>query len=181
MNISGLYSLHDIIREVETVLQIDGKDFEERDIDVIIKNVKMRIGRQHQIDLTNATLDSTSLEIGPYRMPLSIFLDNATRLHSKLCGYCGVMRYQCQKSFDLGDINYLGFVEEDLKSILVRLQRRVTMSEVEPLLKAIKNKLGMVNLCWEKRLFIIMIVAYELGLKEISASVAEILYLNIVR
>ena len=42
----------------------------------------------------------------------------------------------------------------------------------------IKNRLVMIRICREKRLFMIMVVAYELGFNELVATIAEILYLG---
>ena len=52
------------------------------------------------------------------------------------------------------------------------------MPNIDAAMQAIKRKFGSVNSCLEKKLILIMIVAYEFGLYELVASIAEIFYLG---
>ena len=181
MNITGCYNLHTIICELETILQIDGADLEERNMDVVIRNVKTRISRQYQIELADYKIDSDELAVGPYRNALSIFIDNVARVHGKLSGYGQIARYLTNIQISLSSINYLGFVQTELKALLIALQRKRTAVDTTDAVKAIKDRLGSINICWEKRLFILLIVSEALGFNELTAAIAEILYLSVVR
>lgn len=181
MNIVERYELYSIIQELEVVLQIDGRDFEERDMDKVIRNVKTRINQQYMVDLTDQQVDSEALAMGPYRGALSVFIDNVTRIHGRMCGYGQIARYLNSLHINVGDINYLGFTIESLQQALIVLQRKRTLPMAADAIEAIKDKLSTVNTCFEKRLFILLVVSYELGFKELSATIAEILYLSIVR
>ena len=67
MQISDMYDITRIVRDIETALCIDGVDYGEKDIDTIIENVTNRIIVQHQIDLHGRTLkDSDSYDGAAY-------------------------------------------------------------------------------------------------------------------
>lgn len=176
MNITERYDLHAIIKELEFAFQIDGPDFEERDIDVMIKNIRKKISREYNIDVVEYKVNSAEVEMSPERGSISLFIDNILRIHSKFCGYEQIERYNTMSGISLSAVNYLGFTEESFEKTLKALQRAVLLPKAETAIEAIKGKLGTVNNCWEKRLCILMIVAHELGFDELTASIAEILY-----
>ena len=181
MNITECYNIDGIIRELEAAFQIDGSDFEERDIDIVIKNVKTRICRQYQIDLSEHKVDSAEFEVGVYRNAVSIFIDNIARIHAKICGYCQIARYLTSMQVSLSDVNYLGYTEESLKTMLQALQRKATLPMAEDAINSVKLKLSTINNCREKRLFMLAIVSHAIGFNEVTAAVAEILYLGSLR
>ena len=53
MTISDMYDINRIILNVEQALCIDGSDYGEKDVDVIIENVTNRIITKYQLDLHN--------------------------------------------------------------------------------------------------------------------------------
>ena len=176
MNIADRYDLHEIIKELETALQIDGVDFEERDIDVLIRNIRLKISRQYQINLTDYKVCDTEIELSDFRKSVSLFIDNITRLHSKICGYSQIARFMTSSGISLSSVNYLGFTEETFVKTLLALQRKISQPKAEASIQAIKGKLGTVNNCWEKRLCILLVVSHEIGFYELTASIAEVLY-----
>lgn len=178
MNITECYDTDSIIRELETAFQINGSDFEERDLDLVIRNVKTRIGRQYQIDLSENKIDSAELEVGVYRNAVSIYIDNIARIHAKLCGLCQIARYMTYVQVSLSSVNYLGYTETTLKTMLVALQRKVTLPMAEEAINSVKVKLGTINNCREKRLFMLIVISHALGFYEVTAAIAEILYLG---
>ncbi len=181
MKIADCYDLHALIRELEVAFQVDGSDFEERDIDVLVKNVKTRVSRQYQIDVLSYKVDADELTMSESRKAVVLFIDNIARIHSKLCGYAQLVRYKAANEISLSDINYLGFEETSLKTTLVAMQREHYLPQVEENIAAIKTKLGVINNCWEKRLFVLAVVAYELGCSEVTACIAEILYQGMIK
>ena len=181
MDIARRYDLHTIITELEAVLQIDATDFEEHDVDIILLNVKKRIDKNYHIDLSTYKVDSDELAMSQYRNAVSVFIDNVTRIHGKVCGYGEIARYLTTLQIKVSNINYLGFTKEDLKAALIAMQRKVTQPMTEEVIKAIKEKLSTVNFCWEKRLFLVLVISYDLGFKELTAAIAEILYVGVVR
>ena len=181
MNIKECYNLPMIVRELEAVFQIDGQDFEEKDISILLSNVRTRILRQYQVDLNNKKIDDPELSVEPNRGATVLFIQNVMRMHSKLCGYGHIARYLTSISLSLSDIGYLGFTAESMVTTLIILQRESTLPKADDAIKAIEGKLQTVSTSLEKRIFVLIVVAYELGFYEVSSVLAELLYLSEVR
>ena len=62
MTISERYNLSDIVLRIETVLQIDGRDYGERDVAVIMDNIYKRMARQYSIELSDKKLTDEERE-----------------------------------------------------------------------------------------------------------------------
>jgi len=180
MDIQSCYRLEDIIKELEMALQISGSDFEEKDVDAIIKNVKARIGRQYQLDMTYK-LNAPELNAPAYRDSLDGYLDILSGLHAKLCGYGQLVRFRAKNDISLYDINYLGYTPDSLKEILDAFQRDKFRYMSEPHIVGFKEKLKSISTCTEKRLFVLLVISCELGLPEITATIAELLYWALVK
>jgi hypothetical protein len=178
MIISEMYDINRIILDIEVALQIDGKDYSEKDVDVILENIRNRIIRQYQIDLHDRKISDDSLYIGKSRSSAVLFIENIAALHAKLCGYLQIVRYNKIVTIKCVNINYMGFTQKTFMSFFMAAMGASTMPNIDSAVNAIKRKFGSVNNCIEKKLILIMIVAYEFGLYELVASIAEILYLG---
>lgn len=178
MTISEMYDINRIILDIEVALQIDGKDYGEKDVDVVMENIRNRIIRQYQIDLHDRKISDESLYIGKSRSSAVLFTENISALHAKLCGYLQIVRYNKIISIKVVNINYMGFTQKALMSFFMAAMGSSTMPNIDQAMQAIKRKFGSVNSCLEKKLILIMIVAYEFGLYELVASIAEIFYLG---
>ena len=106
--------------------------------------------------------------------------NSASLVHARLCGLGGIQRYKKVSPISLRGINYLGFTEESLDESLRSIQMQRTEASARESVKLIGNTLGIISVCKEKRLFLLMIVAYELGFHEISAAIAELLILGMI-
>ena len=82
MTISEMYDINRIILDIEVALQIDGKDYGEKDVDVVMENIRNRIIRQYQIDLHDRKISDESLYIGKSRS--SAVISTTWDLHRKL-------------------------------------------------------------------------------------------------
>lgn len=178
MTISELYDINRIILDTEVALQIDGKDYSEKDVDVVMENIRNRIIRQYQIDLHNRTISDDSLYIGKSRASAVLFIENIATLHAKLCGYLQIVRYNKNVTIKAVNINYMGFTQKTFMSFFMAAMGANTMPNIDTAINAIKRKFGSVNSCMEKKLILLMIVCYEFGLYEMVASIAEIMYLG---
>lgn len=178
MNIENAYALGKILEELEVALQIDGSDLEERNIDVVLGNVRKRIYRQYNIDITTGIITDPALDMSKSRNEVALFIDNIARLHAKLGGFCQIERYLTESQVDLRDLNYFGYREDSLMQFLIYLQRKETLPAAKEAIESLKLKLGTISISKEKRLMLILIVAYDLGLFELTATIAEIFYLS---
>ena len=90
-------------------------------------------------------------------------------------------RFLTSSQVSLSDVNYLGYTEDSLKTLLVALQRKVTLPLATDAINSIKDKLGSISNCREKRLCLLIIIADAIGFPEVVAAIAEILYIGMIR
>lgn len=178
MTISDSYGVSNIVLDIEVALQIDGKDYGEKDVDVILENIMNRIIRTYQIDLHGRKITDADLYIDKSRSSCVLFVENVSALHAKLCGYLHIVRYQAQASIRPININYMGFSSNSLMSFFMAAMTERTQPDCRDAINAIKRKFGSVNSCIEKKLILIMIVCYQFGFTELVAAIAEIFYLG---
>lgn len=176
MNICELYDIQKIVISLEAALLIDGVDYAEKDVDTIIRNIKTRILRQYQVDLSEVKITDTSLYIGKSRNKARLLLENIQAIHANLCGYLQIVRFTGQTTIKPINVNYAGINEKSFMSILQLSMRNKTVVQLNDAIEVLKLKVGTINTCMEKKLLLILIVCYELGFTEITAAVAEILY-----
>lgn len=178
MNISEMYDINRIVLNIEVALQIDGKDYGEKDVNVIMENIMGRIIRQYQIDLHNRKITDDSLYIGKSRSAAVLFVENVANLHSQLCGYLQIVRYQTHATVKPMNINYMGFTRASFMSFLWAAMSASTLPDCGTAINAIKLKFGSINACIEKKLILIMLVCYQFGFDELVAAIATTMYLG---
>lgn len=178
MQIQDMYDINRIVLDIEVALQIDGKDYGEKDVSVILDNICTRIIRQYQLDLRGKKISDDSLYAGRSRSQAVLFVENIAALHSRLCGYLQIVRFKRQVTIKPITINYMGFTQESFLSFLIGAICEDTMPNIETAIRAIKDRFSSINNCIEKKLILIMIVSYEFGLYELTGAIAEILYLG---
>ncbi len=175
MNISTMYDLKKIIRELEVQLHIDGQDYAEKNVDVIIKNIKIRLLREYQLDFSQSKI--TDME-GINSAASALFTDAIFVSHSRLAGYLANCMYLNSISVTPVHINYAGLTRESFISFLTYASKEKYNSTIEEYISTLKLKFGSINICDEKKLILIIIVARELGFDEIASVIAQILYLG---
>lgn len=178
MNISEMYDVNTIILNIEVALQIDGKDYGEKDVDVIMENIMGRIIRQYQIDLHNRKITDESLYVGKSRSAAVMFVENIAALHSRLCGYLQIVRYQTHATVKPANINYMGFTQVSFMAFFMAAMSARTLPDCEAAINAIKLKFGSINSCIEKKFILILLVCYQFGFDEMVAAIAETMYLG---
>ena len=181
MTISDNFSLSDILLKLETALQIDGRDYGERDVDIIMSNIYKRIQRQYQLDLTNTKLTDDALYIGPTRQSAQLFLDNLTELFGKLAGYSILLNFKIDGTNSNTvieimprNISYCSASRKGFMQFMSRCRVQSLVQTQDPVFKYIEQQFGTFAKCNEKRLILIMIVAYRLGLYELICIIANI-------
>lgn len=184
MNITERYDIQDILKEIEAVLQIDGKDYGEQNVDNIISTVVKRIAIQYGLDVSKNKITDDIHFVGDTRTSAVLFIDNCTMLHAKLSGYCQVLRHTSVKNkfvrCDISprNINYVGATPEGFRDFLICAKVDETIPRIDTVLEYIKSKFCTIQMCLEKRILLIMIVARYLGINEFVSCCAEIMYLG---
>lgn len=177
-NVEMFYRLEQIVTEIEASYRIDGMFYEEEEYNRILSGVKRNIQREYQIDLSVGKLDNKEYDISPSGSAVRIFLENIASLHSRLCGSIQIMRYHTKTEVSLLNIKYLTITEDCMENILLCLQRKRTILSVDEAVNTLKQKVVNVNTTIEKRLFIIMLISYDLGIYEMVSAIAEVLFLG---
>lgn len=178
MNISEMYDINRIVLDIEVALQIDGKDYGEKDITVIMENIRNRIIRQYQIDLHGRKVSDDDLYIGKSRSAAVLFVENVATLHARLCGYLQIVRYQAHATIKPGNINYMGFTQASFMSFFMAAMNMRTLPDCATAINAIKLKFGSINSCIEKKFMLILLVCYEFGFNEMVAAIAEVMFIG---
>ena len=181
MTICENYNLSDIMLKLETVLQIDGRDYGEKDVSVIMDNIYKRILRQYQLDLTDKKLTDEELYIGTSRENAILLLDNITQLHSVLAGYTQLIRYKNSthkknKNIEVRgrNISYFGASQKGFSAFIHACMFEDLIDGTGQAFEFMISKFGTISKCMEKRLLLVMIVARKLGLYEIVSCISEI-------
>lgn len=165
-----------VINEMEVALCIDGEDYATRDVDMAINRIKQRLQRQYSIDIsgTMSAMYSGTL-IGD---EVKNFLDNMQFMYNRVCGCSHYFRYIGQVPINLSKINYLGITKESMLSVLKLLQCEGRHESLSSAMDQIKSKIGTIPMSIEKKLYMILYVSHTMELFELSAVIAEILYLG---
>lgn len=181
MDIRQIYTvggLDSLLTEMEVAIKLSGKDYTENSYDAILRNVKQRINKEYQIDLTLGKVNDISFETGIYKAAVSLFIDNMAMIHSKFCAYCQICRYTVHNDISLSSINYMSYTEDSMLLTLKMLQKEKTRVRADESIEAMKTKIMTIKTSNEKRLFMLLLLSYDIGLYEITACIAEILYLG---
>lgn len=165
-----------VVDELEVSLCIDGEDYATRDIDSAIVKIRQRIQKQYSIDL-NAAIGDNYLD-AVMGTEIKAFLDNMHYLYNNVCGCGNFFRYIGGVPICLSNVNYLGITKDSMLSVLKLLQIEGRHDTLTSSMNQIKAKIGTVPMSLEKKLFMILYVSFELELYELSAAIAEILYIG---
>lgn len=165
-----------VVSELEVALCIDGEDYATRDIDMAMSRIKQRLQRQYSIDLSGSMNETYSGAI--IGEEVKNFIDNMQYMYNRICGCSHYFRYIGQVPINLSKINYLGITKESMLSVLKLLQCEGRQDSLSNSMEQIKSKIGTIPMSSEKKLYMILYVSYTLELFELSATIAEILYLG---
>lgn len=171
--------IHDffgVVSEMEVALCIDGEDYATRDVDMAIQNIKKRIQKQYSVDLSGSLADMYAGSI--IGDEVKNFLDNMQFMYNRICGCSHYFRYIGQVPINLSKINYLGITKESMFGVLKLLQCEGRHESLNSAMNQIKSKIGTIPMSIEKKLYMILYISYLMELYELSAVVAEILYLG---
>ena len=181
MNISDNYRLSDILLKLELALQIDGQDYNERDVEIIMSNIYKRIQRQYQLDLTQTMLTDEALYIGPTRQSAVLFMDNLSDWFSKLAAYSILLNYKLDGTNSNmvievmpRNIQYCSASRKGFMGFMSKCRVQQLIPTQDVIFKWLEGQFGSFSKCIEKRLILIMLVAYRLGLYEFICVIANI-------
>lgn len=171
------YSLERILEETETILSIEAIDVNSKSFDTLLEKVRVNINRQYNIDLREGKQLSEQLDnLGVCKTTASVFMENLTMMHSKICGLTNILRFTRQTEVALNHISYCGVAVNSMLEALQYLQADRSYRKAEITIKYLEKQITEVMTCNEKRLLVILLIAFELGIEEIVMAIAEYLY-----
>ena len=171
-----VHDFYGVISELEVALCIDGEDYATRDIDSAMVKIKQRLQRQYSIDLSGSIEDTyAGTIIGD---EVKNFLDNMQFMYNRVCGCSHYFRYIGEVPINLSKINYLGITKDSMLGVLKLLQCEGRHDTLNSAMEQIKSKIGTIPMSIEKKLYMILYVSFKLELFELTAVIAEILYLG---
>ena len=179
MTISDTYDIISIVDNLEVALCISGEDYAEKNIDNILDKIYNRFIKHYNLDLRNRLISDAYFYIDKDRSKATLFVENMSLFHARLCGYLQIVRFTKEVRIKPININFMGFSQNSFNDFLFTAIDIKGMLKIRPVIYALRNKFGTVNSCIEKRLLLILIIAYEIGLYEIVASISEIFYLGL--
>lgn len=170
------HDFYGVITELEVAFCIDGEDYATRDVDMAITKIKQRLQRQYSIDLSGSIDDTyAGTIIGD---EVKNFLDNMHYMYNRISGCGQYFRYVGKVPINLSKINYMGITKDSMLSVLKLLQCEGRHDSLSSAMEQIKAKIGTIPMSIEKKMFMCLYVSYILELYEMSAAIAEILYLG---
>lgn len=178
MYILDNYSITELILQLELTLQIEARDYQERDVDVIFQNVLKRIAKQYRLNLEDRPITDAAWYAGDSRADAVLLMDNLTHQHAMLCGYLQIVRYTQKIDIRASAINYAGFTPHSLDNFWSSMITRMLIANTREAVKTVEKRFGTIGMCLEKRLLLLLFITYRLGLFELTASIAEIFYLG---
>lgn len=171
--ISDFYTLQDILLGFENTLRIE---YTENNSDRILKEAKNRIENAYQIKLDKPIYD-VQAQNALTADSITIFLEKLSMSVQSLAAYTNTVMFNKLNGISLADVNYLGFTAETLRAALKYLQDKNLYERRGSFIPAIRNAVNNIDMSQVKRLFVIMLLLEELGVKEAVSVVAQYLYI----
>lgn len=172
------YNIAKIIFDLEVTLQLDGRDYQEKDVGTIYENVLRRISKQYGLNLKDAPVTDASWYAGERRTDAVLFMDNLTHQHGRLCGYLQIVRYIQKIDIKASNINFAGFTPNSMDNLWIACMSRMLIPNTKEAMMSLEKRFSTLGMCLEKRLLLILMITHRLGLYEIVAAIAEIFYLG---
>lgn len=109
---------------------------------------------------------------------IDLLLQGITECMKTTTLYTCLSTYNHNPHFSLSDANYLGFARKWLMTMLKYFQDKDLRANRDQAIRAISESLNTIPISHTKRLFMIMLMLYKLGVHEGVAVVAQLLYLG---
>lgn len=175
--IQFVHDFYGTVNELEVILCIDGEDYSTRDVDSITNNVKDRLRKRYALDFSRYSLTEMLKEDSLSELSKE-FADTLYYSYNRLCGDSTYFVFTMDTPVSLAKVNYLGITRNSMNSILILLQKNGQQDGLFDAINQIRVKLLSTPMCIEKKLFMCLCVAYDLGLFEIVGVLAQILYVG---
>jgi hypothetical protein len=154
-------------------------EYDEKDTDKIINNAKKKLENAYQVKLDKSIYE-VQIQNAFVSESLDVFLEQIVECMKSITAYTCIVMFTRINPIALADVNYLGYDAKLLRVALKYLQDKKLYEQRSTITPALRNAVSNVDMSPVKRLLIIMLMAEELGLPEVVASLAQFLYIGAI-
>lgn len=169
-------SLNNIMYGIEGVLKIEyiGEQKVDEVINAAISRLEDSYGFPFDKDIYQLQSESQLCSDG-----VSKLLSEVRNCLEQFAFYLQLKLYHKNHTLTLSDVNYLGYSKKQLLTALKYMQdAKEYKVHRESVITPLYNTLNNINMCSNKRLFVILLMLDKLGIKEGVSVVAQLLYLG---
>ena len=173
--LTDAFTLPQALLSLENTLRIE---YTENDVSRVIKDAKQRLENAYQCRLDKPVY-TVQAENALVSENLNVFMQELSAGYKQITALISHSIWEKHKiPLNLADVNYLGFTSETINTLLNMLCDSSSFERKGNSLAAVTNALNSVEMCQIKRLFIVMLTLDELGMTDVAAACAQLLYLG---
>ena len=169
-------AFNNILTSLESTLSIEMSS--EMKVDQIIKSAVQRLENTYA-----CTFDRDVYTLQSERQLMSdninLLLKNVQQCLAMVSLFISLKLYHKNLGITLADVNYLGHSKVQLMTSLKYLQSKDEVKKHgDEIISALYSSLNNISMCSVKRMFIVLLMFYRLGIYEGVAIMAQLLYLG---
>jgi len=168
--ITSSISLTDLLLQIETILKIN---YNEDSVETVVSNAVRTLEDQYSVSLSEGI--QRAVIVNPNTEMLCKDLLAAL---GKFSLYVFGSMYKRKIAFSLSDSRYLGYNKEQLLQALKYLQTEHPREQIADIISSLKVATSKLSNTEVKRLFVCLIVLYEINALEEMALLADALFLG---
>ena len=173
-----LQNFFDINAELETLqglLHIQTSDY-GLDGETAIAQIQQRLGAAYAIDLTKSKLTDESVK---FSKGIPELIKNIAQVYSHVTAYTQLQRYYNQCSIQPKNVGYLGFAAGSTAQLLAACNNADFIEVLDSPLKAVTAKYDTLSISIERKLTLILLLMYRLGIYEFTGAIADLFLVGV--
>ena len=163
--IDAYFDLTRIVTTLEGLLKIQLSDY-GLEGEAAIKLITERLGASYYIDFTKNDLSSEKAKL---TVGVPELINNLAAIYSQLSAVVVSSVYNGKAIVDLGNVAYLGFRKESAASLSAAMSTKIMADSLDDAFKAVMSKYEVLDISLERKLVLLMVLLYRLGLPEFTA------------
>lgn len=173
--LDNIIAFNNILVSIEGTLKIEASEASVKEIiDAAVERLENAYGVTFDRDIftlqavNQLTADS-----------INLLLKDIKQCLAELSLFISLKLYHKNLGLSLADVNYLGYAKNQLLTALKYLQdKSLSDQHIKEVITPFYTTLNNISMCSVKRLFIIMLMFYRLGIPEGVSIVAQLLYIG---
>lgn len=173
-----LQNFFDINKELDTLqglAHIQTSDY-GLDGETAITQILQRLGAAYYVDLTKHKLTD---EVVSLSRGIPELIRNLAEVYAHIAAYTQLQRYYNKSSIQIKKVGYLGFAASATSQLLAACSSHDYEESIEGPLRAVTAKYDTLSISIERKLTLILILMYRLGLCEFAGVIADLFLVGI--